>query len=225
MNFALEPGETLIVIGPSASGKTTLAKLLVGVWPPQIGSIRIDNASLTDWNRIELGRHLGYLPQDVELFSGTIKDNIARMDKDAIPEDVIEAAQIAGIHDMILQLPKGYDTEIGSDGAALSGGQRQRVALARAFYGNPKILILDEPNSNLDSLGEMALTSALTKAKEKNVTCIVISHRPTLLSNADKIMAMKDGMVAIFGSRDEVLEKMNQAAKAVPQDLLKKHNT
>jgi PrtD family type I secretion system ABC transporter len=225
VNFAVEPGETLIVIGPSASGKTTLAKLLVGVWPPQIGSIRIDNASLTDWNRIELGRHLGYLPQDVELFSGTVKDNIARMDKDAIPEDVIEAAQIAGIHDMILQLPKGYDTEIGSDGAALSGGQRQRVALARAFYGNPKILILDEPNSNLDSLGEMALTSALTKAKEKNVTCIVISHRPTLLSNADKIMAMKDGMVAIFGSRDEVLEKMNQAAKAVPQDLLKKHNT
>lgn len=217
INFEVDPGETLVIIGPSASGKTTLAKVLVGIWPPQVGSVRVDNSSLNDWDRIQLGQYVGYLPQDVELFNGTIRDNIARMDKNADPEKVIEAAQLAGIHEMILQLPKSYDTEIGADGSVLSGGQRQRVGLARAFYNDPKIIILDEPNSNLDSVGEAALIMAIEIAKDRKIACIVISHRPNLLSVADKIMAMKDGMVALYGPRDEVMEKMNQMAKGIQQ--------
>jgi PrtD family type I secretion system ABC transporter len=227
VSFELDPGDSLAIIGPSASGKTTLAKVVVGVWNPQIGSIRLDNASLQDWKRDELGQHIGYLPQDVELFSGTIKENIARMKKDANDEDIIEAAQLAGVHDLVLQLPKGYETEIGPDGMMLSGGQRQRVGLARAFFGSPKVLILDEPNANLDSFGEIALSQALTKAKEKGITTIIISHRTSILSVADKILAIKDGTVALFGSKEEVLEKMNQVSQAaargpVAVDLSKK---
>lgn len=219
INFSINAGETLVIIGPSASGKTSLAKLIVGAWTPQIGSIRVDEASLNDWDRVQLGQYVGYLPQDVELFSGTVRQNIARMNKKADSEAVIAAAQLAGVHEMILQLPKGYDTEIGADGSTLSGGQRQRLGLARAFYGDPKILVLDEPNSNLDSFGEIALSAALSRAKEKNITAIVISHRTSLLSVADKILAIKDGMVALFGPRDEVIEKMNQAAKTIPFDI------
>lgn len=225
MTFALEPGESLGIIGPSASGKTTLAKLLVGVWVPQIGSVRVDNAVVNDWKREELGAYVGYLPQDIELFGGTIRDNIARLDKNAKDEDVIKAAQIAGIHDMVLLMPKGYDTEIGFDGTTLSGGQKQRIGLARAFYGDPKILVLDEPNANLDSFGEIALAQAIARAKERNITTIIISHRTSILGGVDKILAVKDGMVALFGSRDEVMEKMNQAAKAaVPFDVNRKRD-
>ncbi len=224
VNFEIQPGEILVVIGPSASGKTTLAKLIVGGLAPQVGSVRIDNSNLQDWNRTELGQHIGYLPQDIELFSGTIKENIARMDKNADPLKVVEAAQLSGVHDMILLLPKGYDTDLGSDGSLLSGGQRQRIGLARAFYNDPKLLVLDEPNSNLDSFGEIALAGAIARAKEKGITTIVISHRTSLLSAADKILAMRDGMVAIFGNRDEVLEKMNQAAKTVPFEQIRKQN-
>jgi PrtD family type I secretion system ABC transporter len=224
VTFDIQPGEVLVIIGPSASGKTTLAKLIVGALVPQVGAIRIDNANIQDWNRNELGQHMGYLPQDIELFSGTIKENIARMDKDADSNKVVLAAQLSGVHDMILQLPKGYDTEIGADGSVLSGGQRQRIGLARAFYNDPKILVLDEPNSNLDSFGEIALAGALARAKENGITTIVISHRTSLLTAADKILAMRDGMVAIFGDRDEVLEKMNQAAKTVPFEQMRKQN-
>lgn len=214
VNFALEPGESLAIIGPSASGKTTLAKVVVGVYAPQIGSVRIDNASMQDWRREDLGKHIGYLPQEVELFSGTVKENIARMSKDAKDEDIVIAAKIAGVHDLVLQMPKGYETEIGPDGAMLSGGQRQRIGLARAFFGDPKLLVLDEPNANLDSFGELALSQALSMAKERKITTIVISHRTSILSVADKILAIKDGAVALFGNRDEVLEKMNQASRA-----------
>lgn len=227
VTFNLEAGNVLAIIGPSASGKTSLAKIIVGAWIPQIGSVRIDGASLSDWNSEELGQYMGYLPQDVELFGGTIRDNIARMNKDATDDKIVEAAQLAGVHDMILQLPKGYDTELALDGASLSGGQKQRIGLARAFFGDPKILILDEPNANLDSLGELALSNALARAKEKGITTIIISHRTSILNASDKILAIKDGMVALYGSRDEVLEKMNmatkpQSVKPVPFEIIKK---
>jgi PrtD family type I secretion system ABC transporter len=215
ITFSLKAGETLVIIGPSASGKTTLAKLIAGALSPTIGVVRIDDASLKDWKREQLGKYIGYLPQDVELFNGTIRANIARMDPDAKPEDIIIAAQIAGVHEMILRLPKGYDTEIGFDGSSLSGGQRQRIGLARAFYGNPKILLLDEPNSNLDSLGEAALSTAIAVAKENKITSIVISHRTSILNIADKIMIMKDGMIATYGSKKEVMDQMNKL-KVVP---------
>ncbi|AIF80898.1 alkaline protease secretion ATP-binding protein AprD [endosymbiont of Acanthamoeba sp. UWC8] len=213
ITFSLKAGETLAIIGPSASGKTTLAKLLAGALNPSIGTVRVDDASLKDWKREELGKYIGYLPQDVELFAGTIKENIARMDPNADPEEVVMAAQITGVHEMILRLPKGYDTEIGFDGSMLSGGQRQRIALARAFYGNPKILLLDEPNSNLDSVGEAALATAIDVAKDRNITCIIISHRTSILNVADKIMILKDGVIATFGSKKEVMDQMNQASQ------------
>ncbi len=226
INFGLEAGESLAIIGPSASGKTTLAKVIVGVYAPQVGTVRIDNANMQDWKREELGPHIGYLPQEVELFSGTIKENIARMRKDAKDEDILLAAKLAGVHDLILQMPKGYETEIGPDGAMLSGGQKQRIGLARAFFGDPKLLVLDEPNANLDSFGEIALSQALSRAKERKITTVIISHRTSILSVADKILAIKDGAIALFGNRDEVLEKMNQAARAaagpVAVDLAKR---
>lgn len=227
ITFNLEAGNVLAIIGPSASGKTSLAKIIVGAWTPQIGSVRIDGASIADWNSEELGQYVGYLPQDVELFGGTIRDNIARMNKEATDDKIVEAAQLAGVHDMILQLPKGYDTELALDGASLSGGQKQRIGLARAFFGDPKILILDEPNANLDSLGELALSNALARAKEKGITTIIISHRTSILNASDKILAIKEGMVALYGSRDEVLEKMNmapkpQAVQPIPFEIIKK---
>lgn len=223
VTFSLNPGETLAIIGPSASGKTSLAKLLVGVWTPQIGMIRIDSANLNDWNKEELGKYVGYLPQDIELFGGTVRQNIARMDMNAKDEDVLHASNLAGVHELILQLPKGYDTDIGADGGILSGGQKQRIGLARAFYGDPKILVLDEPNANLDSFGETALSLAITRAKQQKITTIIISHRTSILSAADKILAVKDGAVAMFGPKEEVLEKLNQATKKpVPFDINKK---
>ena len=210
VNFAVEAGEILVIIGASASGKTTLAKLIVGAYQAQEGSIRIDNANLKDWNPEELGKYMGYLPQSVELFAGTIKQNISRMDNEASSEKIIEAAKQAGVHDMILRLSDGYETVIGPDGRGLSGGQRQRIGLARAFYGEPKLIVLDEPNSNLDNFGEAALSEALIRIKEKKITTIVISHRTSILNIADKVMLLKDGSVAMFGNRDDVL---SQASK------------
>ncbi|RZI47781.1 type I secretion system permease/ATPase [Rickettsiales endosymbiont of Peranema trichophorum] len=215
VNFSLGAGEMLAIIGPSGSGKTTLAKLVVGGLQPSLGVVRVDDASLKDWKRNQLGQYIGYLPQDIELFGGTVKDNIARMDADASSEDVVIAAQIAGIHEMILQLPKGYDTEIGYDGSVLSGGQKQRLALARAFYGDPKILVLDEPNSNLDSSGEVALSTALSVAKERKMTCILISHRSSILSIVDKIMVLRDGGMVTMGKRDEVLSQLNKTQQVI----------
>jgi PrtD family type I secretion system ABC transporter len=211
VNFSLNAGETLVIMGPSGCGKTTLVKLMVGAYQPSIGTVRIDGASLRDWNRQYLGKFIGYLPQDIELFGGTVRENIARMDPNGDPEAVVMAAQLAGIHDMILQLPKGYDTEIGIDGSALSGGQRQRIGLARAFFGDPKIIVLDEPNASLDSYGEAALSAAIEIAKDKGITVVIISHRTPILSLADKILMMKDGMVAAFGPKEKILDQMRKA--------------
>ncbi len=213
VTFSLDRGDTLVIIGPSASGKTSLAKMIVGAWRPSVGAVRLDDANLVDWNREQLGRYIGYLPQDVELFSGTVRENIGRLDQNPDPEQVVMAAQLAGIHEMILQLPNGYDTDIGDDGSSLSGGQRQRIALARALYGETKLLVLDEPNASLDNQGEEALALAIEVAKEKRITTVIISHRPAILNLADKVMVMRDGMVALFGNKQEVLAQLAQASR------------
>ncbi|WP_342269886.1 type I secretion system permease/ATPase [Rickettsia endosymbiont of Orchestes rusci] len=204
VSFAVQPGEILAVIGPSAAGKSTLAKIIVGVWKALSGSVRLDEAEIYRWNREDFGNHVGYLPQGIELFSGSIKQNIARMLENPDPQKVIEAAKIAGAHEMILRFSDGYDSDIGAGGSNLSGGQRQRLGLARAFYGNPKLIILDEPNANLDEAGEVALANALKQAKAKGIACVVISHRPSVLSVVDKILILQDGAVAVYGDQEEI---------------------
>jgi ABC-type protease/lipase transport system fused ATPase/permease subunit len=210
VSFSLQPGEVLGLIGPSAAGKTTLARLIVGSWHPQRGSVRLDGAELRHWDRDLLGAHIGYLPQDVELFAGTVRDNIARMGEGP-DEAVIEAARQACLHDMILDLPDGYDTEIGDSGALLSGGQRQRIALARALYGRPKLLMLDEPNASLDSAGETGLLQTLAALKQQGATIVLTTHRVNLLAITDKILLLQGGAVAAYGSRDDVMPKLIRA--------------
>lgn len=211
VSFSLTPGEALGVIGPSASGKSTLARLLVGIWPAQAGKVRLDGADLYQWSKEELGPWLGYLPQDVELFEGSIAENIARF-SDMDSEAVILAARQAGVHDMILRLPHGYDTPLGVDGGSLSGGQKQRIGLARALYGEPSLIILDEPNASLDDVGEAALVQALTDLKRRGKTLVLISHRPTVLNMVDKVLLLREGSVQMFGSRDEVFAALRQAS-------------
>jgi PrtD family type I secretion system ABC transporter len=215
ISFTIEPGEILGVIGPSAAGKSTIAKLITGVLKPNSGAVRLDGADVYYWKRDNFGKYVGYLPQDVELFAGTVKDNIARMDKNADDKDVVAAAADADAHKMILALPHGYATEIGDGGAMLSAGQRQRIGLARAFYGTPKLIVLDEPNSNLDGDGELALANALKNAKKNGSTVVIISHKPAIVALTDKILIIKDGSVAAFGPSKEVLEKVggNNAKK------------
>lgn len=211
VSFSLVPGESLGIIGPSASGKSTLARLLVGVWPAQAGKVRLDGADIFTWNKAELGPWLGYLPQDVELFEGSIAENIARfaeVDSDA----VIRAARSSGVHDMILRFPQGYDTRLAADGTPLSGGQKQRIALARALYGEPNLVVLDEPNANLDDVGEKALVDALAELKARGATVILISHRPNVLCAVDKILMLRDGAVHMLGSRDEVFAALRKAS-------------
>jgi len=214
MNISLSvtPGTALGLIGPSGSGKSSLARALVGVWRPHAGSIRYDGAELTQWDPEQLGPYLGYMPQDVELFSGTVADNISRFQQ-ADSTTVVEAALKAGVHELILEFPDGYNTQLGENGYALSGGQRQRIALARALYGKPKVLILDEPNANLDTEGEQALAEALNKAKEAGQAIVVISHRASLLSIVDNVAVLKDGVLLRFGKRDSVLAELNQKSK------------
>lgn len=204
VNFVLQPGESMAIIGPSAAGKSSVARAVLGVWPLIGGKVRLDGADIHAWNKDELGRHIGYLPQDIELFNGTISENIARFNE-LDPKKVVDAAKMAGVHDMILRLPNGYDTFIAGNAGGLSGGQRQRVGLARALYDNPRLVILDEPNSNLDEQGEQALSEALAQLKKIKTTVVVISHRKPILKHVDKILVLANGMVRGFGERDKVL--------------------
>lgn len=216
--FELKAGEALGIVGPSASGKSCLARALLGIWPTGGGKVRLDGADIFSWDRRELGPHIGYLPQDIELFDGTISENICRFGE-IDPDKIVDAAQLAGVHDLILRLPNGYDTIIGGAGGILSGGQRQRIGLARAVYGNPKLIILDEPNSNLDDQGERELVAALQRVKERGCTVVVITHRTMVLMCVDKILVMKDGAAVSFGPREQVLAKLTQqpeTRKAAP---------
>jgi PrtD family type I secretion system ABC transporter len=211
IGFALEPGESLGLVGPSASGKTTLLRLILGLWKPQAGSVRLDGADVSLWERDALGRHVGYLPQDVALLGGTVAQNIARLG----PVDsarVVAAARLAHAHDMILRLPQGYETEIGEAGAVLSGGQRQRIALARALFGDPRLVVLDEPNANLDAEGETALQAALRELKSRGVTVIMAGHRPALMAQLDKLAVLNGGVLEAFGPAAAVLSRLRAAA-------------
>jgi len=209
MTFSVNKGESVAVVGPSAAGKSTLARALLGIWPAASGTVRLDAADIYAWNRIELGKNIGYLPQDIELFDGTVSENIARFG-DVDSNAVIAASKAAGVHEMILRLPDGYDTVIGGYGGVLSGGQRQRIGLARAMYGDPAFIVLDEPNSNLDENGEQALSLAMQNLKQKGSTLIVISHKMNIISQVDKMLVMADGMLSLFGAKEEVLAKLEQ---------------
>jgi PrtD family type I secretion system ABC transporter len=211
VSFALAPGESLAIIGPSAAGKSTLARLLVGVWHPISGAVRLDGADIRSWPRERLGPHIGYLPQDVEIFAGTVAENIARLGQ-VDSEEVIKAATRANAHEMVLALPKGYDTPVGEGGMLLSAGQRQRLALARALYGNPRLVVLDEPNSNLDTKGEAALADCIRLLKAEGVTLVAITHRLPLVSAVDKVMVLMHGAIQKFGTLAEVLPRTSQAS-------------
>jgi PrtD family type I secretion system ABC transporter len=208
VSFRLHAGDGLGIIGPSAAGKSSLTRAIVGAWTPARGKVRFDGAAIEQWDRYILGRYIGYLPQDIELFDGSIAENIARFDPDKSDAAVLEATRVAGVHELILRLPEGYDTVIGEGGMNLSAGQRQRVGLARALYGDPFLVVLDEPNSNLDQEGEAALTSAIKAARERGAIVIVIAHRPSALNALDTVMMMNEGRVTAFGPKDEVLEKV-----------------
>lgn len=219
VNFAINAGDSLVILGASAAGKSSLVRAIVGVWPTAAGAVRLDGTEIPHWNRNELGPHMGYLPQDVELFEGTIAENIARFGE-LDPAKIVEAAQKAGVDEMIRHLPEGYETLIGSGGATLSGGQRQRVGLARALYGSPSLVILDEPNANLDEVGEQALIQACISLKAEGITLILVTHRTNILSIADKVLVLADGMVKLFGSRDDVLKQLSQATNNSQQQKI-----
>ncbi|WP_447955925.1 type I secretion system permease/ATPase [Vreelandella sp. EE7] len=220
INFNVDRGQHVGIIGPSAAGKSTLARVLLGIWPTQVGDVRLDGGVITQYNRDEIGPYIGYLPQDIELFDGTISENIARFGE-IDSTKVVEAARKAGVHEMILELNDGYDTVISSTSGALSGGQRQRVGLARALYGNPVFVVLDEPNANLDEAGERALSETITQLKTEGVTLFVISHRTNVLKNMDKLLVMKEGQVSMFGPRDQVLA---QFAKKSNKQVSQQHS-
>jgi PrtD family type I secretion system ABC transporter len=211
LNFALEPGQALAIVGPSAAGKSTLARLLMGVYAPSTGSVRLDGAEVHGWDRIDFGRHAGYLPQDVELFAGTVAQNIARY-KQTDGDGIVRAAMAAGAHEMILQLPQGYETEIGDGAALLSAGQRQRIALARAVFGAPAMVVLDEPNSSLDSAGDTALANCLAGLKSARTTVVIVTHRAEILRHVDRILCLQDGAQIGFGPRADILPRLYRGA-------------
>lgn len=216
LSFAINPGDVLGVIGPSGSGKSTLARLLVGVWPAMMGKVRLDGADIYQWNKGELGPHMGYLPQDIELFSGTIAENIARFG-DVDSEKVVQAAKRAGVHDMILHMPNGYDTKLGDGGAGLSGGQKQRIGLARAMYDDPAVIVLDEPNSNLDDVGEQALVQAVLDLRQHGKTIVLITHRTSVLGVTNKLLLMRDGTAQAFGPTKDVMAALQEASQKMIQ--------
>jgi ATP-binding cassette, subfamily C, bacterial len=209
VTFQIEPGEVLGIIGPSGAGKSTLARQLVGVQAPSAGAVRLDGSEVSSWIKTSLGQHLGYLPQDIELFADSVAANISRFDQGR-DQEVIRAAQMAGVHDMIVRLPRGYDTQVGEGGAILSGGYRQRIALARAVYGNPSLVVLDEPSSNLDAEGDAALADCILQLKKRGTTVVIISHRPSTLNAVDKVLILRDGVVEMFGPRHEVLARLTR---------------
>lgn len=215
ISFKINAGDSVGIVGPTGAGKSTLARLLVGALPVSSGAVRLDGSDVSNWDRDQFGRHVGYLPQDVELFPGTIAENIARLNPDASSDDVVAAATLANVHDLIVRLPDGYDTEVDPSGFALSGGQRQRIALARAFYGTPCLVVLDEPNANLDQEGEQALMLTLEAAKQLNITVVIIAHRPAVIENVDRVMVLRDGMIEMYGPRADVLAKITPA-RATP---------
>ena len=216
VSFALHPGEVLAVVGPSASGKTTLARVLMGLWPAMMGKVRLDGVDVFTWDKGELGPSVGYLPQGVELFDGTVAENIARFGE-VEPHKVEAAARAVGLHDFIMELPLGYDSPVGRDGAMLSGGQRQRVGLARAIYGDPVFVVLDEPNSSLDDEGDAALANAIRLMKSRGTTFVVMTHRTSVLAVADKMLVLRDGQMQAFGPRDEVLAALQKAQQQAQQ--------
>jgi len=222
INFELVPSDGLCVLGHSGSGKSSLARLLVGVWIPQMGSVRLDGATFDQWDPNDLGKHIGYLPQTVELFDGSVGDNISRFRKDMPTEAIIRAAQIAGIHDFVLSLPDGYNTKLGLGGVVLSVGQIQRVALARALYGDPCLIVLDEPNSNLDTQGDKALNAAISYMRSQNKTVIIISHRPTAMDAVNKVLVLRGGQQEKFGSKEQVLQLGTKTQDAQVMSNLKR---
>jgi PrtD family type I secretion system ABC transporter len=214
INLSFAAGDSIGIVGASASGKSSLARVMIGIWQPTVGTVRLDGADLAEWPRESLGPHLGYLPQDVELFPGTVAENIARLGE-LDTEKILAAAHKARVHEMILRLPHGYDTVLGPGGVGLSGGQRQRIGLARALYGSPRLIVLDEPNANLDSEGEGFLLETFKELKAEGATLLVIAHRPSLLQNFDKLLVMRNGMVEMFGPRNDVMLRLSPPSQAV----------
>jgi ATP-binding cassette subfamily C protein len=219
VSLRLTAGQGLGIIGPSAAGKSSLARAIVGVWQPARGKVRIDGAAIDQWTSETLGPHIGYLPQDVELFSGTVAENIARFESTPDPEKIVSAARAAGVHDLILRLPDGYESKVGEGGASLSAGQRQRIALARALYGDPFLIVLDEPNSNLDTEGDEALARAILAVRNRGGIVIVVAHRPGALQNVDMVLAMANGRQQAFGPKDEVLRKVLDASRSTVRPI------
>jgi ATP-binding cassette subfamily C exporter for protease/lipase len=218
VNFNIVPGDVLGIIGPSGSGKSTLARLMVGVWPALQGKVRLDGADIYQWNKAELGPHMGYLPQDIELFGGSISENIARFGE-VDSEKVVAAAKLAGVHDMILHFPKGYDTLLGDGGAGLSGGQKQRLGLARAMYGDPSFIVLDEPNSNLDDVGEKALVQAIMELRARGKTIVIVTHRTNIIGATTKLLMLRDGTTGLFGPTQDVINTLNQTIQQEQQAM------
>lgn len=214
VSLKIDAGEVLGIVGPSASGKSSLARSLLGIWPAYSGKVRLDGADIAAWDRAELGPHIGYLPQDIELFNGSVSENISRFGEPS-PEKIVAAAKLSGVHEMILQLSQGYDTVIGSASGMLSGGQRQRIGFARAVYGNPKLIVLDEPNSNLDDQGEKELVESINRIKQIGCTVIVITHRTMVLKCVDKILVVKAGQASAFGPRDQILASLRAPLAAI----------